>query len=171
MSITDHDGFKRLCERCGITESYYDISGVYHVASLEAKQALLQAMGINIQNDQDIHHNLEKIWLRDWLVIVAPVHVYAHSNGEHGIALTLNASQTGQLIRWQIIEENGQIHSGDWQFQTHEASEQCKINDIDHFRFHAPLPVLSNIGYHRLKLLLADDTNASALLIATPETC
>ncbi len=154
MSITDHDAFNRLCEHCGITESYYDISGGHHVASLEAKQSLLQAMRISIHNDEDIHHNLEQIRLRDWQHIVAPVHVYAHSDGEHNIALTLNASQTGQPIHWQVIEDNGQTHNGDWHFETQDASEECEINGRSHFRFHAPLPVVSDIGYHQLNLQL-----------------
>ena len=128
MSITDHDAFNLLCERCGITESYYDISGVHHVATLEARLSLMQSMRINIQNDQDTYHNLELIRLRGWQHIVAPVHVYQHNNGEHNIALTLNLSQTGEPIHWQIVEDNGQTHSGDWQFETQGASEQCEIN-------------------------------------------
>lgn len=171
MSITDHDAFNHLCERCGITESYYDISGVHHVATLEARLSLMQSMGINVQCDQDIHHNLELIRLRDWQHIVAPAHVYQQSDGEHDIALVLNLSQTGEQIHWQIVEDNGKTHSGYWQFVTQNASEQCEINGVAHFRFHAPLPAVSDIGYHQLNLQLAGDTDASSLLIATPETC
>jgi len=171
MPITDHEAFKQLCERCGITASYYDISGVHHVATLEARQSLLQSMRINVHNDQDIYHNLELIRLRDWQHTVAPVHVYAHSNGELGIALRLNLSQAREPIHWQIVEGNGQTHSGNWQFQTQNACEQCEINGMAHFRFHATLPAVSDIGYHRLNLRLAGDTNGSSLLIATPETC
>ena len=171
MSISDHDAFNQLCECCGITESYYDISGVHHVATLEARLALMQSMRINIQCNEDIHHNLELIRLRDWQHIIAPVHVYPHHNGEHNIALVLNLSQTGKPIQWQIVEDNGRAHSGDWQFKTQDASEQCEINGVAHFRFHAQLPAVSDIGYHRLNLQLPGDTNGSSLLIATPETC
>lgn len=171
MSITDYDAFRQLCECCGITESYYDISGGHHVATLESRQSLLQAMRVNIHNDQDIYHNLELIRLRDWQHTVAPVHVYAHSNHQQQIALVLNQSQTEEPVHWQIVEDNGQTHGGEWQFDAHHAAEQNEINGVACFRFYAQLPVVSQIGYHQLKLQLAGDTHAGSLLIATPQTC
>jgi (1->4)-alpha-D-glucan 1-alpha-D-glucosylmutase len=173
MSITDYDGFNRLCELCGIVESYYDICGVHHIASVEVKQSLLAAMriGNSHNNDEEIHASLEKIRQRDWQYIVNPVHVYVHSDNAHTIALTLNPSQTGQPIHWQIIEDNGHIHKGNWQFDEHNAVDECEIAGTRCLRFYVSIPPISDIGYHTLNLQLADGASASSLLIATPETC
>ena len=172
MSITDYDGFNRLCELCGIVDSYYDIRGVHHVASLEVKQSLLAAMriGESHNTDDEIHASLKKMWLRDWQHTVNPVHVYAHSNDAHNIALTLNPSQTGQPIHWQIVEDNGQTHQGDWLFDAHDAADECDVEGNQCLRFYVSIPPTSDIGYHTLNLQFADGAKASSLLIATPET-
>jgi len=171
IPITDYDGLKHLCEVCGITESYYDIRGVHHVASAEVRLALLKAMGIPIQSDDDIHQYLEQCRLNAWQEIVAPVHVYAHGDSDYHITLTLDATQANQSIHWQIIEDNGQVQSGDWQFDIDHADEHCELESGSRYRFYTALPAISEIGYHRLNLQLADGSSASSLLIATPETC
>ena len=171
MTISDYDSFNRLCEASGIIESYYDIRGVHHVANLETKMSLLKSMRITIENDSDIHSELEKIRLRDWQAIVAPVHVYQRSISDACIALVLNKTQIEQSIVWQITEDNGEVHQGEWRFDVHHAAEQCDIDGKMLFKFFVPLPSVSNDGYHQLNLQLADAVSVNSRLIATPDTC
>lgn len=171
MSIDDNDAFKQLCDQCGITESYYDISGGHHVASQDAKQSLLQAMGIQVHSDQDVYDQLEQLWRRDWQHFVNPVQVFQLGAQEQTIVVTLTTQQLAQPMRWTIIEENNRNHQGEWRFEAQEAFEQCEIDGETHYRFHTPLPILSDIGYHQLTLQVSDDSSVNALLIATPETC
>jgi (1->4)-alpha-D-glucan 1-alpha-D-glucosylmutase len=171
MNISDYDSFNRLCEASGIIESYYDIRGVHHVATLETKVSLLKAMRITIENDSDIHSELENIRRRDWQTIVAPVHVYQRSISNVCIALVLNKAQIEQPIVWRITEDNGEIHQGEWRFDIHHAAEQGDIEGKIHFKFLVPLPSVSNDGYHQLNLQLADAVSVNSQLIATPETC
>ena len=171
MSISNYDGFNRLCEARGIIESYYDIRGVHHVADLEAKQALLRAMRITIDNDADIHIELEKLRLRDWLAIVAPVHVYQSSHVEQSIALVLNQNQLEQSVHWKVAEDNGEVLQGEWHFDSHHAVDRCDIEGHTHFKFMVQLPLVSSDGYHQLTLKQNNKILASSLLIATPDAC
>lgn len=171
MNITDFDGFDQLCHICGITNDYYDIRGVHHVASLEAKLSLLDAMFLPTRSDADIHAHLEKFNLRDWKTVVAPVQVYQQTDTTKQIRLTLNASQTGQPIRWQITEENGLLHNGVWVFEAENAINQLDLEATHLMQFDAQLPPVSEIGYHRLGLKLIDGSSVSSLLIVTPDSC
>jgi (1->4)-alpha-D-glucan 1-alpha-D-glucosylmutase len=171
MTITNHDGLNRLSRLYGITESYYDIGGTHHVASQESKQLLLKAMQVSVDCDQDIHRELEQIELRDWQRSISPVHVYQNSQAAFNISITLDDNQTGLLIHWNINEENGRVQKGEWQFEPHNASAQFDLDGRLRFQFYVELPLVSDIGYHRLKLEFADGSSIESLLIVVPETC
>jgi len=171
MTITDIDGFNRLCRLSGIIDDYYDISGQHHVASLEAKRSLLTSMGIDVESDEDVHLQLEQIDLRDWQTEIAPVLVYQKKDAPELIRLTLNSSQVGKPVQWQLLEENGETHRGEWFFDTHQAVDEREINSIRFYRFEAQLPSVAEMGYHRLSVKLAGVIAANTLLIVTPETC
>lgn len=167
MSINDHEAFEHLSRLSGISDSYYDIRGVHHVASVEAKLSLLKAMQMPIESDADVYTYLDQIERRNWRHTIAEVLVYQQSNNPETITLTLGASQIGN-VQWQMIEEQGQIHTGNWAFDTDQAINQ---NDSQQYQFHAQLPVVSGTGYHHLTLTLADDVIVESLLIVTPECC
>lgn len=171
MSITDYESFDRLCTISGITDAYYDIRGVHHIASFEAKQSLLAAMRISVENDADVQQMLRQIRCRNWQNIISPVLVYQKSNATEPVTVILDESQTGHVIHWQVIEENGHRHNGTWQLETQQAVEEHELDGRRLYRFETRLPCVSNIGYHRLKLILADGSSTETLLIATPETC
>ena len=83
MAITDYDGFNHLCRLSGITNDYYDILGRHHVASFEAKHSLLESMRIRVENDADIHAQIERINLRDWQTIMPSVLVYPKAEASY----------------------------------------------------------------------------------------
>ncbi len=168
MAITDFEGFNHLCWLSGITNDYYDILGQHHVASFEAKHSLLASMRICVVNDADIHAQIEKINLRDWQAIIRPVLVYPKEKAI--IQLTLNATQIDTPVVWQIIEETGKTHGGDWQFASHQATEEREYNGVNLYRFNAQLPYIET-GYHQLNIKAGNESSTTALLIVTPETC
>ena len=171
MPITDHNEFNRLCTLSGITESYYDIRGVHHVADSEAKQTLLAAMQIAAENDNDVLQSLEYFRLREWQNIIAPALVYQRSESNKQVTLTFSTCQIEHPVQWQIIEERGQVHRGSWEFAIENAVDQCDFNGSRLFQFKAHLPEVSEFGYHQLKLELSDGSLASSLLIVTPASC
>ncbi len=170
MPITDYNEFNRLCMLCGITESYYDIRGIHHVAGVEAKQMLLEAMKVAAGDDRDVQQSLDKIEHYEWQNTIAPVLVYQQENGAKHITVVLNESQLGHPVDWLVVEEKGQTHRGSWTFGAQDAIDQYETNGSRILKFEAYLPPVSEIGYHQLKLDLADGSSASSLLIAAPAT-
>ncbi|NNE62533.1 MAG: hypothetical protein HKN34_00485, partial [Gammaproteobacteria bacterium] len=127
-AITDFDSFNHLCWLSGITESYYDIRGQHHVADFAAKRSLLAAMHICVETDADVYAQLEQVSARDWQVAVPEVLVYRISDAPQPITLTLKHDQTGQMIAWQLIEESGQLHQGEWLFEPHQAIDERELD-------------------------------------------
>ena len=171
MNITDYHEFDRLCAHCGITNDYYDIRGVHHVAGLEAKQCLLRAMGFDIHCDADIHASLEQIRQNEWQSIVAPVQVYQQDDSSARLKIKLKASQMSQPVRWQLSEEFGPQQQGKWRFNEYPIIDETEINGRRFMQFEVEPPVVFNQGYHRLSLQLADNESATSLLIVTPKSC
>ena len=170
-AITDVDSFNQLCWLNGITESYYDIRGQHHVADFEAKRALLAAMHIPVESDSDVQAQLEEVNCRDWQSPVPEVLVYQLNDNAQPITLTLKHDQVGQTFVWQLIEDNGNLHQGEWHFELHQAIDERTINGEKLFRFEEFLPYVLATGYHTFSIKLTHGKTAETSLIATPETC
>ena len=50
-----------LAALCGILPEYWDIFGKQHIASVEAKQAMLRAMKMHIESDAEISKTIEDL--------------------------------------------------------------------------------------------------------------
>ena len=111
MQITDYASFDRLCAQNGIIEAYYDIRGVHHVASVEARCTLLNALGFQADSDAAVHTSLEQMQQRRWQEMVAPVTVYRENSHHQDIVLNLNEDQRTQPLQWLIRSENGELYS------------------------------------------------------------
>ena len=170
-AITDIDSFNHLCWLSGITESYYDIRGQHHVADFETKCLLLAAMHITVESDSDVAAQIEKVTTRDWQTPVPEVLVYQINDNPQRITLSLGQEQTGHMLAWQLIEENGNLHQGEWHFEAHQAIDEREFKGEKLFRFEAFLPYVLATGYHTFSIKLKHGKTAETALIATPESC
>ena len=64
-----------LAALCGILPEYWDIFGKLHIASLEAKKAMLKAMKIDIESDDAIAREINDRKSRPWKSFTEPVFV------------------------------------------------------------------------------------------------
>jgi len=170
MSLTDLDSFARLCAQSGIVEAYYDIRGVHHVASVEARRALLAAMQIPAATDAEVLASLADQHRRAWQAVVTAVMVYRKTDHPLEIRVRLDEAQLQAPVQWRLRQEDGREHEGSWQFAAHQAFEQAELDGRLLRRFSAPLPVDIEPGYHRLELQLTD-ASAESLLIIAPPAC
>jgi (1->4)-alpha-D-glucan 1-alpha-D-glucosylmutase len=170
MSITDRESFERLCAESGIVDAYHDIRGVHHVASVDARQALLAAMRIPAETDAQVRSSLEANRRRRWLSTLAPVTVQRSGGDPPGVALTLNEDQVQHPVHWCVHAENGSARRGSWHFDQLRAIEETELDGRRLWRFAATLPAGIDPGYHCLEIQLIDAA-ASALLIIAPPSC
>jgi len=170
MSLTDLESFDRLCALSGIVDAYYDIRGVHHVASVDARRTLLGALRVAANSDEEVSVSLQAIRRRDWQSTVVAVLVYRESDEPHDILLTLDQDQVGQPLHWQVNTESGETHHGRWELDVELAIDDSELDGKRRLRFRVPLQVNTGLGYHRLCLQLPD-TVVESLLIVAPQTC
>ncbi|NWF52979.1 MAG: 4-alpha-glucanotransferase, partial [Nitrospirae bacterium] len=64
-----------LSELCGVISEYWDILGKRHITTVETKKALLKAMRIKIDSEEDLLNEInERIW-KQWKIFIEPVYV------------------------------------------------------------------------------------------------
>ena len=170
MALTDYESFDRLCAQSGIVDAYYDIRGVHHVASVDARRSLLAALQIKADTDAEVSASLEAIRRRDWLTLIAPVLVYREGSDAHQVLLNLDEQQLARPLRWEVTAESGARYHGSWEFDTDDAIERTELDGAQRLRLQADLPAETGPGYHRLSLQVEGEV-VDAQLIVAPRHC
>ena len=173
-----------LCELCGIIPEYWDIFGEKQIPSLEAKRAILRAMKLNIDTDEDIQSAIFEKRNKSWKNFIEPVSVISINEQPFVINLHIpleEGQQSNLIINCSVEDEHGQKNgvalSGDectiLQIQQLDAIRHVKIALAD--MIHRP------IGYYvldvecRLKEGSFSDGRTNirkkSKLIITPDIC
>jgi len=170
MALTDLESFDRLCAQCGIVGDYYDIRGVHHVASVDVRSSLLDALCVAANSDAEVNASLEAIWRRDWQPTVAAVQVFRECDAAHDIIVTLDQDQVSQALHWRVRAESGELYHGSWDLDVDHAIDETELDGKRRLRFRLPLEADTGLGYHRLFLQLPNAEVESVLIVA-PRAC
>jgi len=171
VPITDHAALDRLCDRCGIVLEYHDIRGQRHEPGVDVKRSLLAALQLPIDDDDDIHRGLGELESRSWRRAVAAAVVQRQGELPIRVTLNLDASQIDGPISWQLHEESGRQHRGQWEIDARDAIGAAEVDGASMLRFEVTLPDLADPGYHHLVLVTADGGEAHSTVIVAPQTC
>lgn len=171
MPVTDFHALDELCSICGIEGGYHDIWGNLQQPSNMTKQSLLNALGLRLKDNADIHSALEREHSRAWNRIVASVLVVPDTESPIRITLTLKPEQIDKTIHWELSEESGEVRRGDWNFDDIDMVAERIVGEFSVKRFEVALPFSPDAGYHRLKITCADGVQAQTSLIITPKNC
>src|SRR6185295_9491578 len=96
----------------GIVPEYYDIWGQHHHVAEETLRALLAAMGVRVDNSEDLERELVKLHEAPWLEPCDPVLVIRHGTTLPVWSLRLPADESEDSalrIRWELRDECGQL--------------------------------------------------------------
>ena len=167
MSTSD---FELLCRHFGITADYTDIWGTTHSASGAVCWALLQAMGLDISDEQAVRKTLETTEASRWRQHLPPVQVARANQPQLAIDLTLPDSRAQQPVRWGLITETGQYREGTLCPSDLELVERREFDGVSWIRCRFPLSELPPPGYHRLEFQ-GESLSAAMSLILVPDRC
>jgi 4-alpha-glucanotransferase len=95
---------------CGIIPEYWDIFGDKHVASPETKKAVLRAMGINADSEEEVLREIRERQARPWKSLIEPAHVVSVNEQPLRIPLYIRIQEGREsdlIISWSIRNENG----------------------------------------------------------------
>lgn len=74
MSKID-DLIHELSELCGIVSEYWDILGKKHITPVGTKKAILMAMKMKIDSEEDVVKEIHERKWKPWRSFIEPVHV------------------------------------------------------------------------------------------------
>ncbi len=182
------DLIAELSDLCGIMSEYWDIYGKRHQTGLDAKKAVLKAMGLNIGSTDEIAREIEHRKFRPWKDYAEPVHVV--SVGSQPISIPVHipigqGNESGLSISWYLLDEekassgrkNPAVISGSG-LRIHEAQwidgvRHIKVlivdnerRDIGYYAFRAEFRHPEGVFPGRMKRILA-----RSRVIVAPETC
>ena len=159
--MTHRPALDHLCEICGIQGDYYDIWGNHHVASPQAKRALLHAMGVALADDDEAAA-LEQLQWREWRNVTAPVKVVFEGDPVIHLSLSLPFAPSLESSEWRLELEDGQHRNG--RFSSLKAGETRVIDNETYTHYAAEIPAALPLGYHKLQI--RDASRAVPLITA-----
>ncbi len=167
MATSDLD---LLCQHFGIAAEYIDIWGATHPVSDATRCVLLQAMGLDITDEEAVRQLLKTTEAALWRLYLPPVQVARFNLPQLAIDITLPASRAQQPVRWILIPETGHPREGTLRPSDLELQERREFDGEPWIRCCFSLSELPSPGYHRLELH-SEHLRAAMTLILVPDRC
>ena len=165
----------QLANSVGFHSSYTGAFGDQVFATDQAKRALLQAMGFNL-DDESLTDSINLLKNNQWLNLLPAVHIAKFEEHQHAIKVTLPKIK-GELLHWEVVLETeckttnkidneikGSVNVSDMQVIAENI-----IGETHYCQYDLVLPTLEQ-GYHQL-IVIYGDIKASCPLIYAPKTC
>ncbi len=149
-----------LADLCGIVPEYWDIFGNKKIASPETKKAVLRAMNISTDSDEEIRREIELCRTGDWKRFVGPVHVLSVHEQPLRIPLHLpveEGQEAGITLSWSIENEDDPsgVSRADFREKRLEDIPVEEVREIDGIRYIKIFLIDDrhrDIGYYRLTI-------------------
>ncbi len=163
----------QLFERCGVLPGYQDIWGGFHHTPDSTRRALLEAMGLPANSDDEAAASLRALDRREWARPLPPVMVVREPARPHRIAIALPLAEEKRAWRWRLQRESGTEDRGECVPADLEAAGHCDLEGHTFVRRVLQLDFLVEPGYHRFVLERADGRGESAEMafIVAPAAC
>jgi 4-alpha-glucanotransferase len=154
----------------GIDPGFWDIWGRYHTTSAEAKQAILQAKGLEADSAAGLERSLAARVRREWERLLPPVVVVSESE-QQDLAICAPAELLGERVRLSIRPEGDDAANetvSEFQFWDLQQTGSIEMDGQTWVRRKVRLPVRLSLGYHDVTVSLGNVT-ATSRYIVTPE--
>ncbi len=164
----DADGtLNRLGDAAGVESHYWDIHGTRHETPPDTMRALLGALGIAADTDNDVWSSLAVLGEAPWRTALPPVVVTLEAEPV-ALPLRLPVEEEHATIRWSLRLETGALRTGECRLDT------LPVEDMGHLgerRIALRRLVLGALplGYHEFRLEAGEE--AATRLIVAPARC
>ncbi|MEM9385190.1 MAG: 4-alpha-glucanotransferase [Pseudomonadota bacterium] len=160
----------RLAEACGIQPDYFDYQGRHCIVSADTKAALLRAMGVNVDDEQAIDAELDRLALQPWRDALRPA-IVLREHARPLVPVRLSVKHCQAPITWGIALENGEYREGVVSFSERSPKAVREVDGVEHRQYLLQLPLDLAPGYHDFRLRSEDgELDVSSRLIIAPET-
>jgi 4-alpha-glucanotransferase len=152
----------RACTLFGIDSGYWDIWGKYHTTSVETRQAILRALGVEANSLDCLEGSLAELQRREWSRLLPPVVVALESQPPE-IPINIAADALEQTVRIELWQEDGTNSRWDLRLDALERIGAAEIDGVAMIRLRAVLDTKPPLGYHEIRM-----RNAAMRYIVAP---
>jgi (1->4)-alpha-D-glucan 1-alpha-D-glucosylmutase len=155
-----------LAERYGIEASFRDAHGTMRITSVETRTRLLQAMGVEAQDEDSAGAALASMDLEESGCVLAPVCVLSRGRS---FDIAFNFPASAEWVRWHVALEDGAVVKGEILFASLALQQRYELDGLQRERRTLTLPKELPSGYHTLTIESGE--MAHAALIISPAKC
>ena len=151
---SEQERLHELAERFGIAADYEDNWGRRHLASDRTKRAILAAMGVCAETEDEVRRELAACADAPWLHACDPVLVLRVEEGPRSWSFRMPAEEgEDQHIRilWEAWDEQGTLQQQGETGPRLTPAETRIVGGRRHVRFELPVPSGLALGYYDLK--------------------
>lgn len=154
----------------GIEREFVDFRGQHRQVSGETLSKILASFSHSLDSDDALQEEARALSERDWRRVLPPALVVRPSRS-NSITMTL-LRPFPEEVTWRIDLEEGGDYSGSFRPDDLPVVEEKVLDDLFFCRIALELPRGLPLGYHRIRLAIADGTPlADSSLIVVPEHC
>lgn len=157
----------QLAEILGFHSSYTGAFGDQVIVKDQAKRALLEAMGYEL-DDELLIKSIEQLENRQWVNILPVVHIAKFEEQQHTIKISLPKTEV-ELLHWNVVLEIESQIEGSININDMQLIAERTLDNTHYCQYEFVLPTLQQ-GYHQLNLRYGD-YQASCPLIYAPKNC
>jgi 4-alpha-glucanotransferase len=165
------ENFTQLLDRAaahfGIEPGFWDIWGRYHETTVEAKQAILRALGVKAGSAAELEQALAETIRAEWERLLPPVVVTGEAAALE-LALHVPADRLGERARIEIRREDGETCCFDVNVWELAQTGSIEMDGRTWVRKQVRLPLALPLGYHDI-MVSTGGVRAQTRYIVTPE--
>lgn len=162
----------QLADLTGILPEYEADAGIFKTNEA-TKRALLKAMGLPADTEQQAEHSLTLMLNRPYERALPAVFVVHCEDGEVRIPVSIAAHDSPVMLHWSVKMENGHVYGGVASVDDMPVFQTREINGRMMERREFSLPVPQEWGYHCLAVQ-ADglpENGREMTLVVAPQKC
>ncbi len=172
------DMLDRLANMQGIMAGYWDIAGVWHAVTPEAKKAILAAMGIRTDSSDAMEEELRRRERQYWTSLTDPVHVIDEGAQPFILPVRLPCGQ-GDLkdlsVFVRISDEVGRRDELLIPVDQGDVVEEHELDGVRYARLSVTIPGTRAMGYFDVAIDIAgcgqSPVAGRSRLIIAPDVC
>lgn len=151
----------------GIQHEFWDIFGQRHTASQQAKQAILNSLGVAAQSLLSLGEAIEARVHEEWSRLVPVTAVILRE--EPAVPVHLPADSPPSRLQLTFRWENGDVQELKHTIESLRVEKEARVRDTLFRRYLCPIPADAPLGYHSLTVRAGQDV-ANCHLIVCPSS-
>jgi 4-alpha-glucanotransferase len=168
-SRTYREALDEAAELWGIEPQFFDIWGHLHVTSAATKQAILRAMGVGVDTQDQIEAAIDGRRRREWTSAAPPCLVLSETERPRRFPVHSPEEEGGLPVEVSILREDGSTDRYRVSQADLERAGSAEFDGVVYSRKYVPLPAELPLGYYDVTVSIGGGRAGSMRLIVAPD--